>query len=83
MSTTENLSTTGKSRGKGTFAEATITKCENTYHLAGSSKQGIRFRCYIKRIYVNYNEEIDMDGEEKRDISGKEFKLGDETLHLR
>ena len=78
-----DLPTRGVSAGVGTFTEGTVTKLPDGYHVKGSSTQGLRFEAFIEAAYVDYLTEPDIEVEGTLDVTGLEFRLSENELHLR
>lgn len=64
------------------FAEGTVTRLPDAFHVSGASKCGYNIETFVDRVYVGYGNELNIDVGETLDVGGLEYRLGDE-LHLR
>jgi len=81
--TDEYTDRTGKDGGVGTFIRGTLTKLVDAYHVEGASKRGCQFRTFVERVYINYQNELDLSVGETYDVADLDFRLGENELHLR
>ena len=72
--------TNGRSSGVGRFEEGRVKAHGWRYHLSASDSDGRRYMCIVDNVYHRKGQRFDG---RVLDVSGKEFRLGENELDLR